>query len=73
MNDVADLNMKLVEETLETSHFEMSELNALAARNTAESKKKRREKQRAKMSNVRQIVKILEQRKKEENTWGKGF
>jgi len=31
--------------TLETSHFEMSELNASARSNTAESKKKKREEQ----------------------------
>ena len=42
LNDVADLNMSAVEVTLDTSHFEMSELNALAPLNAAESKKKKK-------------------------------
>ena len=41
LNNVAVLNMLVVVVTLETSHFETSELNALALWNTAELKKKR--------------------------------
>ena len=40
LNDVADTNMLVVEVTLETSHFETSELNSRALLNAAELKKK---------------------------------
>ena len=59
LNDVAELNMakqavtdlpELVSKdsssTLDTSHFEMSELNALAKANTAEPKKKTEKRER---------------------------
>ena len=51
--------------TLDTSHFEMSELNASALSNAAESKKKR-QRQRRKRQKVRGTnvnVNILEQTK----------
>ena len=35
-------------DTLDTSHFEMSELNALASGNAAESKNEKREREREK-------------------------
>ena len=47
--------------TLDTSHFEMSELNALVPKNTAESKKEKRER-----GEKRRSEKILEQKKEEE-------
>ena len=39
LNDVADTNMLVVASTLETSHFETSELKTLALSNAAELKK----------------------------------
>ena len=50
---------------METSHFEMSELNASQLRNTAESKKKKEKERRQK----KRSEKILEQKRK--RTWGK--
>ena len=59
--------------TLETFHFEMSELNTLVGPNTAESKKEKRErgeKRRKVRVGEKRIVNILEQKKKKK--WGKG-
>ena len=42
-------------DTLDTSHFEMSELNASAPLNAAESKKVKREKQRGEVDLVRKF------------------
>ena len=53
--------------TLDTSHFEMSELNSVAPENAAESKKEKRERERGEK---RRSEKILEQKKKK--TWGNG-
>ena len=50
--------------TLDTSHFEMSELNATAVLNTAESKKKKERERRQK----KRSEKILE--KKQKKKWG---
>ena len=70
LNDVADLNMLLVAATLETSHFETSELNALALWNTAELKKKReRIKQEKWEDNRDESLNGAKKKKKGEGFW----
>ena len=52
-------------DTLDTFHFEMSELNSVAPENAAESKKEKRER-----GEKRRSEKILEHKRKKK--WGKG-
>ena len=57
---------------MDTSHFEMSVLNASAKPNAAVSKKEDREREAKRRSErTREIVEILKQKEKEKS--GKGF
>ena len=56
--------------SMDSAHFEMSELNAVSYRNTAESKKEEREREKQRIEG--QIVKMLEKKQEEVGKVGKG-